>query len=401
MNYKILILNLLLEKYENSKSYNKETSRRVMIKTQNIKEYDIENFEEKSLFNSSVIELSKNNIIDYSWRKYEENNIIDEIWLNKSSIIEAYNIAKRDDIKEQSNDEREYLERICFKNGWLNNFKNEVISDINKKQKENKLLPYKYYKEIMKALELIDKNNTYLERTFSIKCYNDSKFFEKHIKKYVVKIIRKYYGFQQDEEYTDEEILLEVGISKYPEIIEFNGNIQIIFDDEKMKYSNITCGSYINSDAIKKIKSIDNSKIKKVLFIENKANYIDYINNNQSEEELVIYHGGMYSPNKKIFFQKIYEKSREEIIWHHWSDIDLGGFIIFERLKQNIISKLEPYKMSVDDFYDNKKFWQSISNEYVEKLKLKLQKEKYKEFYSIINAMIKENARLEQEAFLL
>lgn len=401
MNYKVLILNLLLERYENSKSYKEETSRRILIKAQQIKEYDIENFEEKNLFNSSVIELEKNNLIDFSWRKYEENNIIDEIWLNKEFISEAYRIGKRNDIKAQSNDEKKYLEKVSFKNGWLINFKNSILTDIEEKQKENKLLPYKYYKGIIEALKLIDMDNTYLERTFSIKCYNDSKYFEKYIKKYIVKIIKKYLIVQQDGEFTDEEILLEVGVSKYPEIIEFNGNIQILFGDNWLKYSNVTCGSYINSEAIKKIKNIDVSNINKVLFIENKANYIDYINNNQVNEELVVYHGGMYSPNKKIFFEKIYENSHNRMNWYHWSDIDLGGFMIFERLQQNIVPELLPYKMGVEEFYEKQQYWQSITTEYAEKLNLKLQEEKYRNFYPVIAAMLKENARLEQEAFLI
>lgn len=401
MNYKILILNLLLEKYEKSKSYIEETNRRILIKAQHIKEYDIENFEEKSLFNSSVIELAQKNVLNYSWRKYEENNIIDEIWLNKSSISEAYKLAKRNDTKAESNVEKEYLQKTYFKNEWLNKFKSDVIIEIEEKQKESKLLPHKYYKEIIEALKLIDNNDVYLERTFSIKCYNDSKFFEKYIKKYIVKIVKKYFAFQQDSDYTDEEVLLEIGISKYPEIVEFNGNIRIQFNNVILDYSNITCGSYINSDAIKKIKSIDISQISKVLFIENKANYIDYIKNNQLEDELVIYHGGMYSPNKKVFFEKIYENSCKETNWYHWSDIDLGGFIIFERLKQNIISNLKPYKMSVTDFYEKQEFWQSLTKEYAEKLNMKLQEEKYKDFHSVIIAMLKENARLEQEAFLI
>lgn len=141
--------------------------------------------------------------------------------------------------------------------------------------------------------------------------------------------------------------------------------------------------------------------IQKVLFIENKANYINYIYNEQKDNELVIFHGGMYSPNKKIFFEKLYNNGSNVTNWYHWSDIDLGGFNIFVRLKNNIVHSLEPYKMNIDDFYKYKKFWKKFDDNYSKKLELKLHDNNYINFYNVIKAMIKEKSKLEQEAFLI
>ena len=164
-----------------------------------------------------------------------------------------------------------------------------------------------------------------------------------------------------------------------------------------------------------------NLKIKnanKILFIENKANYIDYIQNKIKDNEFVIYHGGMYGPIKGLFFKKIYDASNEvlnelsnddsnkasnrlskNIEFYHWSDIDIGGFKIFARLKR-IIPSLKPYKMDVESFYSKKAYWKNMSEDYRKKL-LEIKKQlDYNCFDDLIDEMLKTNSKLEQEAFI-
>ncbi len=144
-----------------------------------------------------------------------------------------------------------------------------------------------------------------------------------------------------------------------------------------------------------------NLKIKnanKIIFIENKANYIDYIQNKMNKNEFVVYHGGMYGEIKGQFFKKLYEATKESE-FYHWSDIDIGGFKIFSRLRK-VIPNLKPYMMDKEAFYSKKKYWKEMSEEYKNKLvKLKENKE-YNDFYEIIDEMIKNNSKLEQEAFI-
>ena len=144
-----------------------------------------------------------------------------------------------------------------------------------------------------------------------------------------------------------------------------------------------------------------NLKIKnanKIIFIENKANYIDYIQNKMNKNEFVVYHGGTYGEIKGQFFKKLYEATKESE-FYHWSDIDIGGLKIFSRLRK-VIPNLKPYMMDKEAFYSKKKYWKEMSEEYKNKLvKLKENKE-YNDFYEIIDEMIKNNSKLEQEAFI-
>ena len=72
MDYKKVLLNKLLNKYERSKSLYEETNRRIILKMKNVKEYNIEDYEAKKVFHDSVYELKCNGLIDFSWEKYEK-----------------------------------------------------------------------------------------------------------------------------------------------------------------------------------------------------------------------------------------------------------------------------------------------------------------------------------------
>ena len=144
-----------------------------------------------------------------------------------------------------------------------------------------------------------------------------------------------------------------------------------------------------------------NLKIKnasKIIFIENKANYIDYIQNKMQKDEFVVYHGGMYGRIKGQFFKNIYEVSKDSK-FYHWSDIDIGGFKIFVRLKK-IIPSIQPYKMDTESFYSKQSYWKEMNEEYKGKLLEMRRQNKYSCFYDIIDEMLKNNSKLEQEAFI-
>lgn len=409
MKYKFVILNKLLDKYENSKSYLKDTNRRIMVKAEEIKEYDTENYEQKTLFHEILKELKLKELVDYNYLKYEEGNILDKIWLEKDNIDNAYIEIQRENPKNHYIVIMKNLEKMNFKQEWLRNFYENMKKYMTENQKANNLLPFEKFEHILKALEEIDKMqstnevNSILKRVFSIKCYNDSKYFEKCIEKNIISITKKYYFEKSDNvELSNDEILKEIGIVKYPEIIEFCGNIICNVKNRQIEFSDVTEGNYINSNTILNLQNIELINTNKIIWIENKANYIDYISNKKSNE-LVIYHGGFYSPIKGKFFKKVYESSKltsEDITYLHWSDIDIGGFEIFMRLKNNIVSEIIPYKMDKETLIENKNNWNYFDEKYKKKLYGLRENNEYKIFFDSMDIMLKHNCKLEQEAII-
>lgn len=413
MDYKRLILNRLLDKYERSKLYLGEgtLNRRVLLKMnkKEFPEYDVEVSDIRELVNSIVKELSEKCILDFAWLKYEKNNIIEKVWLRMDNILEAYREAARTpkSIRTDAilNLVRDYREHITA--AWILSFLNDAESCITLRKSLSPLLPddERSAKAVLDALKAInDKDDEEcLERVFSIRCFGDSKYFERNVRKRIVGIVDKYFilNSSDSEILSDDEILAQIGIVKSAEQIEFCGGVAGLLYERSVDFSVFKYGSCINSQTAKDIEIKALKSVKKVLFIENKANYFDYISKKRSEEELVVFHGGFYSPVKGLFFKKIYEAGKKDNLeFYHWSDIDLGGFRIFNRLKSEIIPGLKPLKMDREAFLSKKEYWMSFDEKYGYALYEMLDKKEFSEFRDVIELMLRVRARLEQEAFL-
>lgn len=310
----------------------------------------------------------------------------------------AYEKANRTNVKENIELLLKILEEAEFNQKWINEYKQDMINYLKEKHKTNNLFPVQFAQDILLVLKQIDNKEENLKRVLSIKCFGDSKYFERNIEHIIIRIIKTYL-LENAEEYSNDDILLEVGISKYPEIFEFCGDMEYYIDDEKIEYKKETMGSYLNSYNVEKMTNLTIKNARKILFIENKANYIDYIQNKQESDEFVIYHGGMYSPLKGKFFKKIYEACENQE-FYHWSDIDIGGFRIFTRIKK-IIPELQEYKMDTEAFLVKKEYWKEMNQDYRKRLQQLRESEEYETFYEVIDAMLENNSKLEQEAFIL
>ncbi len=413
MNYQKWLLNELLTKYENSKAFREGSSqRRVLYSISKDRQIanKFENIDEKSAFLFQLKNLCERNIIGYSWIKYEENNLVDQVWLNteEKALKEAYRITERIPKEEKLNRLvlliEEYEKKA--KKEWLLQF----FIRIKALAKEKKTIP-RYFTEdvklnsdILKAIHEISMiQNEVLERVFSSQVFGDSKYFERELRGKVVSILKEISKEEISKETADDEILNRYGVVKYPEVMEFCGKVSLITNDEKVvDYSTQIFGAYINSWLVEDTKQVMLNEIERVLFIENKANYISYIQHHYDEKELVIYHGGFYSPVKRLWFEKIHEAAgSEKIRFFHWSDIDYGGFQLFCRLRDNIIPELRPLYMDKQTLEKYKNQAKPIeSDEYCKKLQGLLENSSYNCFFDVIEFMLENKIKLEQEILL-
>ena len=413
MDYQNWIGEKLIEKYEKSKAFvTGSFAQKISLAIQKDGELatKLENVEEKTKFLASLRILKSNEIIEYSWVKYEQGNLVDKVWLlpNEESIRACYTLLNRVPAKDiiiglvevVSDYQTQLVEESA-----LYRYLNKEIEVIKEKQKIPRLFSddLSFMKDILECLVYMEHNEEeVLERILSVKLYGDSKCFEKRVRGKVLSILRDIKKQNNDEVDNDEELLSEKGIVKWPEIIEFTGAINVtLLDESRIEYSGHRFGAYINSKTIKAIKDIELEKVQKVIFIENKANYVWYVENRKMVDEVVIYHGGCYSPIKGKWFQKIYEageKSIQTINYYHWSDIDIGGFRIFTRLKNTIIPRLLPYHMDASTLLKYRNRALTIEDKNYEKVLGNMLRDiMYQEFWPVIQEMLRYNIRLEQE----
>jgi len=413
MDYKKVVLNRLLDKYERSRAYLDGGSvRRIILKlcSGDMPEYNLEDTVVRETVNSTVQALADSGVVKFEWMRFERGNIMDKVWLCLDRVEDAYREAGRVPKKEKADlvldGIRESLPGIT--QPWIQNFLKDAFSGIEAKKSIAPYLPEDTDTAlaVIRALVSIDNlgGEECPERVFSIKVYGDSKYFERHIKKRVAGIIRKYLVKEEDfvERPADDEMLAQVGIVKAFELVEFCGSILGKLYGKTVDFSAFRHGTAMNSCTVKDLEVTDIGQTKNILFIENRTNYMEYISKDRARDQLVIYHGGFYSPIKGEFYTKVYETAkRAGAEFYHWGDIDIGGFRMFKRLKENIIPSLKPYLMDKEAFLSKEEYWLPFNKKYKTALAMMLDDKGYAEFHDVIETMLQVGARLEQEAFLL
>jgi len=412
MDFKKIVLNRLLDKYERSRAYLEgESARRIMLKlcSGDMPEYNLEDTSIRELVNSTVQGLAEDGIVKFEWMKFERGNIIDRVWLCLDKTYDAYREAGRVPKKEKADlvldGIREFLPSIT--QPWIENFLKEAFDGIDAKKSITPYLPGNTDTAlaVLKALLAIDHldGEECPERVFSIKVFGDSKYFERYVKKRIAGIIRQYLVKERDfiERPADDEMLAQVGIVKAFEQVEFCGDISGRLYGKPVDFSTFRHGIAINSRTVKNLEVTGIGQVKEVLFIENRTNYMEYVSKDKARDQLVIFHGGFYSPIKGEFFTKVYGAGqRTGAEFYHWGDIDIGGFRMFKRLKENIIPGLKPYLMDKKSFISKERYWLTFNKRYQKALERMLYDRGYLEFHGVIETMLKARARLEQEAFL-
>lgn len=405
------LLNILINKYEKSAAFyrNEMPKRQISIRLYDNGKtdyslYDIEQSEKRIEINQAVLDLNKHEILFFNWMKGEENHIISKVWLNFNNISDAYIYLNR----KPKNDE---IVEICVRildaiedteAEWAKCFLQDTYNNIYTKRKIGNILPTSteeregLFKCICFAGNM--KNTELPERVFSLRCFGDSKRFEHTYRSRILGVLRKYLDVEQNTK--DEDLLRQIGIVKYPEQFEFCGSVLMKFEHNEIDFSDLRYGVSIFRDEIEQNKLLVSENVERVLTIENRANYIDYIYNHKKETTLVIFHGGQYSQSKKKFFEMIFQSISPKCVWLHWGDIDYGGFSMLARLRREINENIQPYRMGLAELEKYQQYCASFNDEYAEKLKLLLSHNELSDCYMCIRYMITNRKKLEQEAFL-
>ncbi|MGN1318814.1 MAG: Wadjet anti-phage system protein JetD domain-containing protein [Lachnospirales bacterium] len=409
MKYINEVLNELIDKYENSNHYKRGTSNRKIYKNlyKDYAEYDREIQEE---YNKAVLFLKEKNIVDFQFEKGTCEKIIDKVWLNVENIDSAYDLIGRESKSSFVNIRKKIIEDALYKTNtkWIREYFLDNINYINKNKavKDHLKKDIVFVKGLIKILTRIDIiKDMEPVRVFSFKCFNNSKTFEKQYQSSIISIAKKYEPVInaansefKDSKISDNEILAQIGIIAKPELYEFCGNCKVKLKNGIVDFSPLVLGASLISMSVDDIIDVKYSDIKKIIFIENRTNYYQYILN-KSKNEFVIFHGGFYSPTKGILFRKFIENTND-IEKYFWGDIDRGGFEMFLRLKENIVDQLKPMNMGITEYYNFVKNGLKRDNKYLKNISKLIEDDKFSIFKDVIEAILIEGKTVEQESFL-
>lgn len=371
IKHQVKLLDRLLKIYERRVLNNSDFKQAVII---NINEKSFkEFFKEQEDYNDAIEQLLKENLI--SVRNLRYSNEYDRIDLNLDKIEKVYKKLKRRNLNDIIKEFEE--EFFSYNNKTINK-----IQEVYLTQKKNKRSIRSYLKDsfinTIKAIYYMELNEDEIyERNFSVKIFNDSKTFES-----LKPMIANYYN-------NDESIFEKYNIVKKPTYLYFKGKGIIKIKNHKINLSDLktSVGILYTEDL-----DLSFSDIKKVITIENETTYHFY----RDDESLIIYLAG-FSNGHKI--KTLNQLNSLGLDLYHYGDIDYGGFNILADLRSRVTKEIKTYNMDLKTLIKYKESHIPINDKsYIENLKTLLSNELLRDSYNVIEYMIKNKVRLEQES---
>lgn len=321
------ILELLLKKYESSKTYegqNEVLQSFSLLPKKVFPDYnnDFTDIDRIKDFEKQCSLLESEEIVQLA-RKYDRISKI-------TAVSTAENWNKIRAILGVKDKKTRLNEEISFYSEFFeDSASHKIVKDFCKSQierlesgKEAEFL-HEDAENIIALLDFILENkNEILERELSVSVLSNSKTWEEKYKSRVLKILRKSGCFDSlTENFADEKeknkiILEECGVFSNPSYVYFKGNGAIIFENGKSIkiYSDIPIA--ISSASICKIKSFEISD-STIMTVEN----LTAFNRVKDSDTFFIFLSGYHNSAKQAFLKKIFCQNSGKA-YYHFGDID-------------------------------------------------------------------------------
>lgn len=403
------ILDQLIHSYEkslHSNPFQDSSSRRVMYPMKKYPAYDVADLDIVNEINEAMMELAEKQYITIEFDK-EHTNHMKRIILNLDHVDEVYeNYYGRMERSKEAFQLEQLFHDVYQKihTEWILSFLKEETCYLKTKGWVHSYVgkDMLHIKGLLQVLKHLNQGHPGFIRKMSNALFQNSKYFETQLKSSFLSVVRKYEPICQrakEDEYDmrESEIFRSLGFQLYPEEFAWKGRVRFTLNNGTVNdTSSIVHGYMINGDTIQDIKCMDLSLISRIVLIENKANYYHYLKH-AKDDELVVFAAGHFSPVRKQLYQLLAPK--EEV--YLWSDIDLGGFLMYARLKKEVFPQLKPMHMDKTIFETYQIYAKSVSEEYLAKIKKARQREDLSIFYEVMDHILACGKTLEQEAMII
>ena len=398
--YQMKLLNLLLDKYEASKTFAGEN--RVS-----------QSFSEKPgkifpAYDSDYTDLNQIQDFESQMEELERFSLfhirrggrgIERLFAGVECLEQYYSLLHREDKRSLQRKNRELYQSYIGVHAALDVYCRELIQRLDENKKP--LYELQEAERILKLCSFILTNQQeILERELSVAVLSDSKLWEQKYRSVVCRILRRCGDYEniltgvEEGESSEEKrmmeriILAEHLVFANPSYVYFKGNAVFSFDGGQIVESCRQIPLAFSSDALKNLKEIqvlDNQ----VMTVENLTSF----NRIQPSDTFLIFLSGYHNTAKQDFLGKIYKKNTS-LRWIHFGDIDPDGFYILEHLKRGTGINVEPMYMSKAYLEKYNQFTKPLTENDRRKAERLLRDGKYCE---IMKYMLDKGVKLEQE----
>ena len=383
--YEKQILNVLIDKYESSKSFigTNQVNQSFTCKVDQLfpKYKDDSEYDLFCAVNESIDVLVAEGFVI---TKKLKNGVVQSVTLIVDAIEKVYKYLGRAPKSDTVNGLKRLLNLYKDDNDILHSYCNHQLDRLA----ANKSVEFfdddlDVYESILKVIsKIIEVKCETFERDFSIQVLGDSKAFEK-VRSKVVSLLYEYGDFPDKD-----TLLADLNIVKNPGHVYFKGKGKITVCGQEIDFSRMTGDMAISSEMLKNVDDITVLG-DVVVTIENLTTFNAF----KCENSFAIYLGGYHNTSRRNFIKKVYGQNPDKQ-YIHFGDIDAGGFYILQHLRNKTGIAFVPYCMDVKTLKANLQYTKKLT----ENDKKRLAALAETEFGETVEFMLENNCKLEQEA---
>ena len=408
------LLNALLDGYERSRGYaeNRAQKQRIRLRMYgdtrcDFTDYNIEDHVARCAVNDAAQVLASQNLVSLEWMRGEEGHILHRILLCPDAVNDAYRFCARTPLADTAAQLESRLvqaqQEIAAE--WAQQYLAEELDFLRRNRRPRANFPTDGAEQdgwliVLRAAAAQSAEHPLLERVCSVRYLGDSKAFENRYRTRLLGVLEKHLLPDADE-MTAEDRLRQVGLENYPEWFSLCGAVRFYWsNDRTLDAAPLRDGLQISALDVQDTTLRLAPQVRTLLFIENKANYYDYIRNHTDPTQVVVYHGGFYSPQRGRFFQKLCRAAGPDVRLLHWGDIDLGGFQMDSRLRREIDPRILPWRMSMVELATHRDQAANFDDTYAARLAALLDDPTLHDSRETLLYMLQHRLRLEQEVLI-
>ena len=348
-DYKQIILDGLLKKYNNRYAKNITTNRRIILKPKEVyKDYDRNNADilEKQGINEAVTVLTDMGFVTADYLKFSDD--IEKIYFSEEKLNAVYEYLKEEyGVVPQSiisKQVHEIVNKYICTEKIVQHYCESILAQVE--DPRCVLVPEKIEANL-KMFSFLEKNkeNLYV-REVSMLVYGDSKWFENNNYEEICTFLRTATGRTKEEGERNDNILSFFYVTPAEQEIFIKGNWIIELEQYALDISKLQGGIAIASSDVRRIKSIS-VNAESVMTIENKTSFQRLRNGKFA----MTYLGGFANRDQIEFLKKVISDN-PNIKYYHFGDIDIGGFLIHKHLCRETSKSFEMYCMGIEQLCD-------------------------------------------------
>lgn len=331
-------------------------------RTYYIQQEDYDAIGRKALFEE--VETLKREGILTEVRWYQTGIELEWVRYSLSALPKLYERAGIEPKGKRLEEARAFFQQVFrgIHSPWLLKYGQELFARIEEGKMPKEMGQEEWFDLLRRVDQL--REPTY-KRIFSNGCFRDSKRFERQYQKRLVQLARKYWDVIEDE-MSDTEVLSELNLESYSQELCFKGNLRLILNGTELDMGCFRQGSVLNSETLKTIGICGKQSIKKVITVENKANYMAMP---YEQGSLILFCHGYFTPLERKFLIRLRQILPEDTQYLHTGDLDYGGIRIFGWIRKQVFPEVRPFRMDRETFLRFQSYGEPMDAGKLEKLR--------------------------------